>query len=107
MASPEELPQDDVVADILNDAGEVDDAKVADALGVSQDDDQFKTLKYSLLGQSLTKAGQDSVDQTKVCPVLERACRMRPHNNLRSRKSYIMRRKVPNSSTARKSVIKS
>lgn len=25
------------------------------------------TLKYSLLGPSLTKAGQDAVDQQKVC----------------------------------------
>jgi DNA polymerase kappa len=25
------------------------------------------SLKYSLLGPSLTKAGQDSVDQSKVC----------------------------------------
>lgn len=66
MTSPEELPRDNVVEDLLNEAGEVDDAKVADALGVAQDDDDFKTLKYSLLGPSLTKAGQDSVDQNKV-----------------------------------------
>ena len=55
-----------MVEDLLNEAGEVDDAKVADALGVAQDDNEFKTLKYSLLGPSLTKAGQDSVDQNKV-----------------------------------------
>ena len=29
-------------------------------------DDEFKTLKYHLLGPSLTKAGQDRVDQSKV-----------------------------------------
>lgn len=29
-------------------------------------DDEFKTLKYHLLGPSLTKAGQDKVDQSKV-----------------------------------------
>lgn len=28
--------------------------------------DDFETLKYQLLGPSLTKAGQDSVDQQKV-----------------------------------------
>jgi DNA polymerase kappa len=28
--------------------------------------DSHDTLKYSLLGPSLTKAGQDSVDQQKV-----------------------------------------
>ena len=29
--------------------------------------DKHDTLKYHLLGPSLTKAGQDSVDQQKVC----------------------------------------
>lgn len=28
------------------------------------------TLKYQLLGPSLTKAGQDAVDQQKVLPVM-------------------------------------
>lgn len=31
-------------------------------------EDDFKTLKYHLLGPSLTKAGQDAVDQSKVGP---------------------------------------
>lgn len=31
--------------------------------------DAHETLKYHLLGPSLTKAGQDSVDQQKVCGV--------------------------------------
>lgn len=30
------------------------------------EEDDFKTLKYHLLGPSLTKAGQDKVDQSKV-----------------------------------------
>lgn len=30
------------------------------------DTEDFKTLKYHLLGPSLTKAGQDAVDQSKV-----------------------------------------
>lgn len=29
-------------------------------------EDELKTLKYHLLGPSLTKAGQDKVDQSKV-----------------------------------------
>jgi DNA polymerase kappa len=47
--------------------------------GVSRDtpetaeDDAFKTLKYSLLGPSLLKAGQDKVDQTKVHILAARA----------------------------------
>lgn len=32
-----------------------------------EEQDEFKTLKYHLLGPSLTKAGQDKVDQSKVC----------------------------------------
>lgn len=37
---------------------------------------EHNTLKYSLLGPSLTKAGQDSVDQTKVSfyPDTSRIC---------------------------------
>lgn len=31
-------------------------------------DESHDTLKYHLLGPSLTKSGQDSVDQTKVRP---------------------------------------
>jgi DNA polymerase kappa len=30
------------------------------------EDAEYKTLKYHLLGPSLTKAGQDKVDQSKV-----------------------------------------
>jgi DNA polymerase kappa len=33
---------------------------------LEDDDDNLKTLKYHLLGPSLTKAGQDKVDQSKV-----------------------------------------
>jgi hypothetical protein len=41
----------------------------ANLTALEQDDQQrdlHDTLKYSLLGPSLTKAGQDSVDQQKV-----------------------------------------
>lgn len=46
---------------------DVGDSNTIDALqaGVSEHD----TLKYHLLGPSLTKAGQDSVDQQKVAIV--------------------------------------
>lgn len=36
------------------------------ALVDEEKQDEFKTLKYHLLGPSLTKAGQDKVDQSKV-----------------------------------------
>ena len=54
MASPEE-PKDEV-------------EEVVAAL----EEDEFKTLKYHLLGPSLTKAGQDEVDQSKVIRRLKR-----------------------------------
>lgn len=55
-ASPE---CDEGCTDSAADAGPVADvSKAAEA--------EHATLKYSLLGPSLTKAGQDSVDQSKV-----------------------------------------
>lgn len=44
--------------------------KDASAEAVEEKDEkvgEHDTLKYHLLGPSLTKAGQDSVDQQKVC----------------------------------------
>ncbi|CAI4214504.1 unnamed protein product [Parascedosporium putredinis] len=38
-------------------------------------EDTHDTLKYQLLGPSLTKAGQDSVDQTKVAEIIYNASR--------------------------------
>ena len=38
----------------------------ADAPKQDNNPNQHDTLKYHLLGPSLTKAGQDSVDQSKV-----------------------------------------
>lgn len=50
--------------------------KEDDDVGTTNDDttetvaDQHQSLKYSLLGPSLTKAGQDSVDQSKVSEII-------------------------------------
>jgi DNA polymerase kappa len=41
--------------------------------GVKGDDKDHATLKYSLLGPSLTKPGQDAVDQTKVAEIIYEA----------------------------------
>lgn len=61
MASPEETLDPEELVDL---------EALADLQDISTDtpegQDKFKTLKYQLLGQSLTKAGQDSVDQSKV-----------------------------------------
>lgn len=47
---------------------------------VQHQDADHATLKYSLLGPSLTKAGQDSVDQSKVTS--HPACLTEPNTNL-------------------------
>lgn len=53
-------PSDDIdgVVETKNDTRDQNKEEIADASHAS--------LKYSLLGPSLTKAGQDSVDQSKV-----------------------------------------
>ncbi|RAL61884.1 hypothetical protein DID88_002947 [Monilinia fructigena] len=38
-----------------------------------KEDSEHKSLKYSLLGPSLTKSGQDSVDQSKVSEIIYNA----------------------------------
>ncbi|PON30972.1 DNA polymerase kappa subunit [Trichoderma gamsii] len=43
------------------------------ALLEESEDDALKTLKYHLLGPSLTKAGQDKVDQSKVSEIIYNA----------------------------------
>ena len=43
-----------------------EDEGISEDVSQALEDDTFKTLKYSLLGPSLLKAGQDKVDQTKV-----------------------------------------
>ena len=47
-------------------ASDGDEPKKDDAAVAGQHD----TLKYSLLGPSLTKSGQDNVDQRKVSPTI-------------------------------------
>lgn len=49
------------VTEVLTSTDHPDDSACKEA------DDEHDTLKYHLLGPSLTKAGQDAVDQKKVC----------------------------------------
>jgi hypothetical protein len=75
-----------------------------ETLGEKQDD-ASKTLKYHLLGPSLTKAGQDKVDQSKVSLRTDSCVTLELHlltHRLRFRRSYTMRPRVPSSLTARK-----
>ena len=61
--------------------------------------DEHDTLKYSLLGPSLTKSGQDNVDQQKV-RILDAFALIA--NRVRSPRSSTMLPKVLNSSTTKK-----
>ena len=67
------------------------------------------TLRYHLLGPSLTKAGQDAVDQQKVRGLSDKLCilfRVCECSYLlaRSLKSYTRRPRDQNSSTMKRSV---
>ena len=71
-------------------------------------DAEDETLKYHLLGPSLTKAGQDSVDQRKVRKTLFVVTRRKRWcaNSRRYLRLSIMHQKDPNSSTTSRAEIK-
>jgi DNA polymerase kappa len=62
---PSETPLESPVAESAPESGPVDPSGTPSS--------QHHTLKYSLLGPSLTKAGQDSVDQKKVSEIIYNA----------------------------------
>ncbi|OTB19169.1 hypothetical protein K445DRAFT_314041 [Daldinia sp. EC12] len=62
--------------------------------GPKQDDHQHDTLKYSLLGPSLTKAGQDSVDQSKVSEIIYNASKGSKFFNREEVKDKILTQKI-------------
>ncbi|KAH9903743.1 impB/mucB/samB family protein [Xylariomycetidae sp. FL2044] len=55
---------------------------------------EHDTLKYHLLGPSLTKAGQDSVDQSKVSEVIYNASKGSKFFNREEEKDKILTRKI-------------
>ncbi|KAI8623772.1 impB/mucB/samB family protein [Xylariaceae sp. FL1651] len=56
--------------------------------------DQHQTLKYHLLGPSLTKAGQDSVDQSKVSEIVYNASKGSKFFNREEEKDKILTQKI-------------
>lgn len=62
-ASDEAKAAPSLATDNLNGDGSIESTDLPNAASLSAHD----TLKYSLLGPSLLKAGQESVDQSKVC----------------------------------------
>lgn len=71
------------------------------------EDDGLKTLKYHLLGPSLTKAGQDKVDQSKVITKDSCCHRLKLTHMHRFLRLYIMRPRGPSFSLAKNSETRS
>ncbi|KAI0827485.1 DNA polymerase kappa [Hypoxylon sp. FL0890] len=70
------------------------DLHVIEANGSKQDDCQHDTLKYHLLGPSLTKAGQDSVDQSKVSEIIYNASKGSKYFNHEEVRDKILTQKI-------------
>ncbi|RYP13835.1 hypothetical protein DL765_006707 [Monosporascus sp. GIB2] len=68
-----------------------EDAYNEDTADAKQEHD---TLKYSLLGPSLTKAGQDSVDQTKVSEIIYNASKGSKFFNREEEKDKILTQRI-------------
>ncbi|RFU77815.1 dna polymerase kappa subunit [Trichoderma arundinaceum] len=58
------------------------------------EDDALKTLKYHLLGPSLTKAGQDKVDQSKVSEIIYNASKGSKFFNREEVRDKILTQKI-------------
>ncbi|KAF5000095.1 hypothetical protein FGRMN_2029 [Fusarium graminum] len=58
------------------------------------EDDALKTLKYSLLGPSLLKAGQDTVDQTKVSEIIYNASKGSKFFNREEERDKVLTQKI-------------
>ncbi|KAI1309932.1 hypothetical protein F5Y03DRAFT_347892 [Xylaria venustula] len=56
--------------------------------------DEHETLKYHLLGPSLTKAGQDSVDQSKVSEIIYNASKGSKFFNREEAKDKVLTQKI-------------
>lgn len=101
---PEEKPPLPSTEETPELPGETED--VSEDVPENPDEDALKTLKYSLLGPSLLKAGQDKVDQSKVCPNLASLLGI-INTESRSLRSSTMPPKDPSSLTAKRSATKS
>ncbi|TQS33154.1 hypothetical protein Golomagni_06511, partial [Golovinomyces magnicellulatus] len=90
--NPEDLKS--LLADIPLD---VDDAEL---------DDELRTLKYSLLGPSLTKAGQDQVDQNKVSEIIYNASKGSKFFNREEERDKELTKRIEQIQTKRKQLEK-
>ncbi|OTA68668.1 DNA polymerase kappa [Hypoxylon sp. EC38] len=70
------------------------DFHVTETDKLEQDDRQHDTLKYHLLGPSLTKAGQDSVDQSKVSEIIYNASKGSKYFNHEEVRDKVLTQKI-------------
>ncbi|OTA76961.1 hypothetical protein M434DRAFT_25975 [Hypoxylon sp. CO27-5] len=70
------------------------DFHVTETDKLEQDDRQHETLKYHLLGPSLTKAGQDSVDQSKVSEIIYNASKGSKYFNHEEVRDKVLTQKI-------------
>ncbi|KAM0418679.1 hypothetical protein ACHAPT_012376 [Fusarium lateritium] len=72
----------------------LDEAEGIKDIPENLEDDALKTLKYSLLGPSLLKAGQDKVDQTKVSEIIYNASKGSKFFNREEVRDKVLTRKI-------------
>ncbi|VUC30019.1 unnamed protein product [Clonostachys rosea] len=72
----------------------VEDQPLREVENESKQEDASKTLKYHLLGPSLTKAGQDKVDQTKVSEIIYNASKGSKYFNREEVRDKVLSQKI-------------
>ncbi|KAI1173600.1 impB/mucB/samB family protein [Nemania sp. FL0916] len=70
------------------------DGSSRDGSATAPEASQHHTLKYSLLGPSLTKAGQDAVDQSKVSEIIYNASKGSKFFNREEAKDKVLTQKI-------------
>ncbi|KAI8724731.1 DNA polymerase kappa [Fusarium sp. LHS14.1] len=89
---PEEKPPLPSAEETSEFPGETED--VSEDVPENPDEDALKTLKYSLLGPSLLKAGQDKVDQSKVSEIIYNASKGSKFFNREEVRDKVLTRKI-------------
>ncbi|CAI6080647.1 unnamed protein product [Clonostachys chloroleuca] len=71
-----------------------DEQPLREVENAAKQEDASKTLKYHLLGPSLTKAGQDKVDQTKVSEIIYNASKGSKFFNREELRDKVLSQKI-------------
>ncbi|KAF9895206.1 hypothetical protein FE257_000108 [Aspergillus nanangensis] len=78
----------------MDSSGDQDDDQTRDTLKTPENPDEYKSLKYHLLGPSLTKAGQDTVNQQKVSEIIYNASKGSKFFNHEQSRDRILTEKI-------------